>query len=199
MTTARLPVFLAMGTLAVVILGLVFFGFTSLDARQGGEIVIRDPRADATIVVSVIGAVATPGLYTLGPGARVHDALVAAGDLTGDADAAAVNPAAPLVDGQQLVIPTQIPLSRADPDATPAVASSGSRQESDSAFSATLINLNTASAAELETLPGIGPVLAAAIVADREAVGPYRSVDDLARVSGISTGIIEELRSLGTV
>jgi competence protein ComEA len=130
------------------------------------------------VVVDVVGAVAAPGVQRLPAGARVVDAVAAAGGATADADLARVNLARVLVDGEQIVVPRP-------GDPTPAQASQPT------AGSAT-VDLNTASLAELDTLPDVGPVLAQRIV-DRR---PYTSVDELDEVSGIGPTLLERLRPL---
>jgi competence protein ComEA len=151
------------------------------------------------IVVFVSGAVNAPGNYRLPPDARVGDALDAAGGFTGDAQTDAVNLAAPLRDGDHIDFPaidepTPTPTSTATPTATPPLtAGEGGGEGGDTGTK--LININTATQAELETLPGIGPAKAAAIIANR----PYASVDDLDRVPGIGPATIANLRPLVTV
>lgn len=136
------------------------------------------------IVVHVDGAVAAPGVYELGEGhARVTDAVAAAGGLVDGADTASVNLAGRVTDGQKVYIPRE-----GEQVAANASSSQGSGDASSSGASATpsgLVNINTASAEELDALPGVGPSTAAAIVEEREANGPFSSADDLMRVSGI--------------
>jgi competence protein ComEA len=155
----------------------------------------RPSPTPARLVVHVAGAVARPGVYTLAEGSRVNDAIEAAGGLTSRADEAALNLAAPLRDGQRLSIPAvgEAPspggiAGVAEPAATPPAGEPGA-----------LININTASAAELDALPGIGAVLAQRIIDDRQANGPYASVDDLERVRGIGPALLASLRPLVTV
>ncbi len=131
------------------------------------------------LYVHVLGAVATPGLYVLDPGARLVDALAAAGGTTDAADLAAVNLARVLEDGEQITVPTV----GAGPDAS-GVASSGDDR----------IDLNSADQAALETLPRIGPALAARIIAWREENGRFRSVDDLLAVPGIGEKLLAGIR-----
>ncbi len=137
----------------------------------------------ALLVVYVSGAVAAPDVYRLPAGARVIDALQAAGGLTEVADISALNLAAPVRDGEQVRVARM-----GETIALP---------ETESASS--LINLNRASAAELEELPGIGATLAARIVARRESQGPYRSVEELREVSGIGEKLFTQIAPLVTI
>ena len=134
----------------------------------------------APIFVHVLGQVERPGLYELREGARVFDAVAAAGGLTDAADPAGVNLARPVADGEQLLVP-------AVGEAPPAAAGAASDGR---------IDLNTADVAALDTLPRIGPAMAERIVEWREANGPIRSVDDLLAVSGIGAKTVEALRPL---
>lgn len=142
-----------------------------------------DAAADAAVYVHVSGAVAAPGLYVLDDGARVVDAVGAAGGFAADADEDAVNLARPLSDGEQLVVP----VVGAAPDDAAELAGDGR------------VNLNTADAAQLDTLPRIGPALAARIIQWREANGRFTSVEDLLAVSGFGDRMLEALRPLVTV
>jgi competence protein ComEA len=150
----------------------------------------------APVTVHVNGAVALPGLYTLPPGARLDDAIKAAGGLAPDADAAALNLAVRLADGSQVHVPAVgealLPTPTIVPTPVPPAADAGpdaARSLSVPAAGA-LINVNTATLAELEALPGIGPAKAQAIVDNR----PYASVDDLDRVPGIGAATLADLR-----
>ena len=139
------------------------------------------------LIVHVAGAVAAPGVYPLAPGSRVIAALDAAGGGTTDADLDGLNLAAPLADGQRVYVPVAgevDPATVADGAPPPAGALSGGASGP--------IDLNTATAAELETLPGVGPATAAAIVDDRTRNGPFATVDDLDRVSGIGPAKLEQ-------
>jgi competence protein ComEA len=144
----------------------------------------------ATIVVHVAGWVRRPGVYELHQGDRVIDAIDAAGGPRRGAQLDALNLAAILTDAQQVMVPRK---STADG----ATGSAGGG--TDAGVPAALINLNTATAEELETLPGIGPVLAASIVEHREQHGPFATVDDLLDVSGIGEQRLADLRDLVTV
>jgi competence protein ComEA len=169
------------------------------------------PLPTATAVrlrVYVSGAVATPQVVDLAAGARAVDAVAAAGGFAPKADQVVVNLAAPLADGQQLYVPAvgeapRLPSTAgaamtagtgAGPPgtgvsvgtgATGATGSSGTASGAASGGQGGLVNVNTATAAELDALPGVGPALAARIIAYREAHGPFQKVADLQQVSGI--------------
>ena len=160
------------------------------------------PATATPLVVHVVGAVATPGVVTLDPGARVQDALDAAGGADPDADLRAVNLARPVQDGEQIPVPLpgETMTTAAPPAAPPAVPSDAPSGGSSAAEPAGgLVNINTASAAELETLPGVGPVLAGRIVQWRTDNGTFLSVDDLGEVKGIGDKVLASLRPLVTV
>lgn len=166
-------------------------------------IVVQPLPLDATIVVDVRGGVATPGIARLPGNARVADAVAAAGGLTADADVSRINLAARLADGQRLTIPTGgQPIALGS---MPATTASGPPSgptpppQPTGTMSPKLVNLNTATAAELKSLPGIGDVLAGRIVEYREANGPFRTVDQLHEVRGVSAKLVENLRPLVTV
>jgi competence protein ComEA len=161
--------------------------------------------AIAAIVVDVVGAVRAPGVVSLPGDARVIDAIRAAGGETARADLARLNLAAKLADGARVAVPViGEPPPALDPAAVsgspdPATAS-GDPTGIDGATGASgPINVNTATAEQLEALPGIGPTLAAAIVQERERNGAFRSVDDLDRVPGIGAGRLAQLHDLVTV
>jgi competence protein ComEA len=143
-----------------------------------------------TVVVSVVGQVARPGLVTLPSGARVADAISAAGGILPAADPASVNLAAVVADGDQLSVGVPAP---AAPGAGPAAPAPGP------GAGGGLVDLNTAGVAELDALPGIGPVLAQRIVDHRTRQGPFGSVDELDDVPGIGPAIAAELAELVTV
>jgi competence protein ComEA len=143
----------------------------------------------ATLVVSVVGLVKHPGLVTLTTGARVADAIAAAGGLLPDADAASVNLAAVVSDGEQVAV--GVPASSS--------GSAGKGAGAASSGPASLLNLNTATAADLDGLPGIGPVLAQRIVDYRDQRGRFTAVDQLDDVPGIGPAIAARLVKLVTV
>jgi competence protein ComEA len=153
-------------------------------ARVGGGAGGTGPVAASRLVVHVVGAVRRAGLFRLPDGARVADAVARAGGPTRHADLAAVNLAAPLVDGQQVVVPRRAPPGTAGAEGAPA---SGSK-----------VSLAVATVEQLDELPGIGPVTAQKIVDWRTAHGPFASVEDLDDVPGIGPAKVEQLRDLVT-
>lgn len=154
---------------------------TDVDGLNAADAAAPVAVAAPGVHVHVLGAVRQPGVYRLPIGARAVDAVAAAGGLTDQADASGVNLAAVIDDGMQLVVPT--------------LRSDGARgavtQVADSR-----VNLNTATVAELEALPRIGPALASRIVAWRDTHGPFRRVDDLLSVSGIGQKTFTGLQPL---
>ncbi|WP_410050691.1 helix-hairpin-helix domain-containing protein [Actinomyces sp. MRS3W] len=156
------------------------------------------PEAEETgeLVIHVAGAVTTPGVVTLPAGSRVVDAIDAAGGALPDADTDQLNLARVLQDGEQVRVPHQGEDASTWEEQT-GVSGDGSRDTG--AGAGGRININTASATELETLPGIGPALAQRIVDYREEHGPFAAVDDLTEVSGIGAAKLEALRDEVTV
>lgn len=144
------------------------------------------PSPEVVLLVDVAGWVRHPGVYEFAQGARVIDAIDAAGGARPGALLQALNLAAPLVDGTQVLVPREGEQGIAPPAAAGAPAGG-------------LVNVNTATATELEELPGIGEVLAQRIVDHRTANGPFTSVDQLVDVSGIGDAILESIRELVTV
>lgn len=138
--------------------------------------------ASGEVVVHVAGAVSSPGVYTLPADSRVDDAVRAAG-ATADADLSQLNLAQKLADGQKITVPAA--------GETPAPADNAA--PSDSSQSGALININTATQEELETLPSIGEVRAQAIIAYREEHGGFRTTDELMEVSGIGEKIFADI------
>ncbi|CAJ1496088.1 ComEA family DNA-binding protein [[Mycobacterium] kokjensenii] len=163
------------------------------------------PPASDTVVVSVVGLVHKPGLATLSPGSRIADALTAAGGALDGADTIGLNLARPLVDGEQIVV------GLAPPDGPPVLGSSvgptapGPDAPHTGATPAAErpepkpgqpIDLNTATVEQLDALPGVGPVTAAAIVAWRDTHGRFTRVEQLGDVDGIGPARLEKLRAL---
>ncbi len=161
----------------------------SAKTRQADAEVSAD--ASETVAVHVDGAVQSPGLYTLPGGARVADAIEAAGGVTDSAETRAVNLADPLTDGTQIVVPTREEYEKGSYPQSQ-VGGSGSA----SGQAAGPVDINSADVALLDTLPGVGPSTAQKIVADRAANGPFASVADLARITGIGEKKIASLDGL---
>jgi len=154
--------------------------------QPGAPAVASPSSTPALLLVDVAGWVRRPGVYEFAEGARVIDAIEAAGGARPGAMLQSLNLAAPLVDGTQVLVPKE-------GEAPPPGAAWGS------SMAGGLVNVNTASAAELETLPGIGEVLAQRIIDHRTANGPFTSVDQLLDVSGIGESILGSIRDLVTV
>lgn len=144
------------------------------------------------ICVHIGGCVALPGVVSLEEGARVADAVEAAGGLTEDAAAEAVNLARVVEDGEQVIVPSTEQVRVASVVGESATAQAPSTQ--DSGASSGKVNLNTASSTELQTLSGIGASKAQKIIAYRESKGAFKSVDDLTKVSGIGEKTLESIR-----
>jgi len=160
-----------------------------------------------SVTVHVAGAVVKPGVYLLKPGARVIDAVSAAGGLTKDADAAAVNLALPLNDAEQVFLPVKGARTRvtvAPVRKRPAsVGSPSSTAQTSTSFPATSagtgtesgkVNINTATALQLEDLPSVGPSTARAIKSYREKNGPFAKAEDLLKVPGIGAGKLAAMK-----
>ena len=143
------------------------------------------------LVVHVAGAVSAPGVHELRPGSRVADAIAAAGGLTPDADASRINLAAPVADGERVYV---LALGEQEAPVAAGSAPAGSGGEATGP-----VNLNTADAELLDSLPGVGPATAAAIIEHRARVGPFTSIDQLLDVPGIGDAKLEALRDLVTV
>lgn len=191
MQTLKSILYMAAGVLFGLFVALLIW-VVSRNPR-GQAVTLRPVPTEKPIIVHVTGAVPRPGVYALGQGSRVQDAISAAGGFLADAEKSGINLARALEDGEQLVIPyaegaspvigTEIPpLVLTEP-------SSGSE----------LININTASQAELETLPGIGATTAQRIIEYREQNGPFVSTEDIINVAGIGSGTYERIKDLITV
>ena len=182
----------------VVVLGLALLGVLALAgtrlARTGTAAtparaaplgaLKATPAPRGRLFVDVVGAVRRAGLYRLHEGDRVFDAVARAGGATAGADLSAVNLAAPLVDGTQVVVPA---LATAGGATAPSIVPPPAK-----------VSLGSATAEQLDTLPGVGPVTAQKIIDWRTTHGPFRSVDALDDVPGIGPARIEQLRDLVT-
>jgi competence protein ComEA len=167
-------------------------------APSGQPIQLSPPPSPPPLLLQVSGAVAQPGVYQLPPGARAQDLIAAAGGLLPQADEQALNLVAPLQDGQRLIVPFR-PTPRPTPDPSqPAPSGPGGGPTPTTEIQYPL-NVNTASQAELESLPGVGPVTAQNIIAYRQAHGPFQALEDLDRVPGIGPVTLEKLAPWVTV
>jgi competence protein ComEA len=176
---------LAAVVLAVVVIGVRGMGGGGSGAPPAATLPVQPTAVPGTaggqVTVHVAGAVAHPGVYRLRRGERVDDAVRRAGGPARRADLSAVNLAAVVEDGRQVLVPTRAPAGSA-PGATPAK-----------------VNLNTATPEQLDTLAGVGPATAAKILAFREQHGGFGSVEELGDVPGIGDVRLEALRDLVTV
>ncbi len=170
----------------------------SAHGHQGNGRLLSEPTEDAAppaprlLRVHVAGAVLAPGVYELPEGSRVLDALQAAGGPGPDASPHALNLAARLVDGERIWVPTAREL------AVPAAVGSGAPTRAGPTATSP-VNINTAGSAELQSLPGIGPVLAERIIQYRRQHGPFTAVEELKNVSGIGEKRFNDLKHLVTV
>lgn len=159
--------------------------------------------AGGELVVHVAGAVAAPGLVRIPAGARVADAVSGAGGATGEADLTRVNLAAPMTDGSMVVIPAKgdpaVPLGPSGAVGAEQPAGSAGSSAAGTSGGETAVNLNTAGETELQTLPRVGPVLAARIVAWRAEHGPFQRPEDLDAVPGIGEAMLAALLPLVAV
>lgn len=162
------------------------------DGEGAGEDAEADP-AGTIIFVHVLGAVSRPGLFELHEGARVMDAVAAAGGLLDTADPGGVNLARVISDGEQLYVTA---VGEVVPGVPPPGAPGAAAPQAGGGTGTSVVNLNTATVADLETLPRIGPTLAQRIIDYRDANGRFGSIDDLRNVSGIGEKTFDGLKDL---
>ncbi|MBN1658471.1 MAG: ComEA family DNA-binding protein [Anaerolineae bacterium] len=200
--TDRIRAILLFGLVVVALAGAAWFqvrrtptqSILLSPATAGSETATPFPTSTPSpLRIYVSGAVRHPEVYILQPGAIVKDALLAAGGASDDADLDRINLAAPVGDGQHVHVPRygEAAVTALPSDPYGSRAAPGGVGER--------VNINTATQAELETLPGIGPSLAARIVAHREAHGPFAAPEDVTEVSGIGPAIFEKIRDLITI
>jgi len=167
---------------------------TGADAAAAAGTFSQAPEATAsaapTLFVHVLGAVRTPGVFDLPAGSRVMDAVAHAGGLLETADPAGVNLARVLVDGEQLYVPQ---VGESPPEAVAAAGGAGA-----AGVPGAMVNINTGSLSDLETLPHVGPVMAQRIIDYRAANGRFTSVEDLRNVTGVGEKTFEALKDLVT-
>jgi competence protein ComEA len=168
---------------------------TASEPTAAAPLELVTPAKPDTLVVHVVGAVRRPGLYRLREGQRVADAVARAGGASRRADLAAVNLAAPLVDGTQVLVPVRVAIAApGGPAAGAGVAAGGATASAPQPKA----SLATATLEQLDELPGVGPVTAQKIIDYRTEHGPFASVDDLDAVPGIGPATVENLRDLVT-
>jgi competence protein ComEA len=160
-----------------VLVGLLVAGMVMLASvpPAGETITLLPAPTEVPLTVNITGAVTNPGVYLLARGSRVNDALEAAGGLLAEADTSNLNLAALVEDGQELHIPALIP-------------------GMEIGGTTLLININTATQAELENLPGIGPTLASNIIQYRQQYGSFTLIEDIKSVPGIGDAIFEQIK-----
>ncbi len=176
-----------------VLFGLFIAVLVWVVARNpsGQAVTLRPVPTEKPLVVHITGAVPRPGVYALAQGSRVQDVISAAGGFLAEAEKTGINLARALEDGEQLDIPYMEGASPVILDALPAATEASS--------SAELININFASQAELESLPGIGPTTAQKIIQYREENGSFLTIEDIINVPGIGPGTYERIKDLITV
>jgi competence protein ComEA len=176
-------------------------GAAEATPSDGSTAVVSTSTTAPALIVQAAGAVAEPGVYELPAGSRIVDLVDEAGGLSSEADRQRINLAAPVADGERVWIPAR------GEDRAPDViaggssgggapASTGSAAPPDAAAPDEPIDLNAATAEQLDTLPGVGPATASAILSHRETNGPFTSVDELLDVRGIGEAKLEQLRPL---
>lgn len=179
--------------IAGILFGLFVAAVVWVVARNpsGESVTLRPVPTEKPIVVQISGAVPRPGVYALPKGARVQDLISAAGGFLAEAEKETINLARSLEDGERLDIAYVEGFSPVIPTPQEAVIASTSDTN--------LININTASSFELDTLPGIGPTTAGKIIDYREKNGPFTSTESIVNVSGIGPATYERIKDLITV
>ena len=185
----------ALYVLLGVMAGFVLAGVLVFVSRapEGEPIILEPAPTKAPLAVHVIGAVPRPGLYEFAEGARVQDAIDAAGGLLASANVDSLNLAELLEDSQQLNIPYQE--GAAPTEVSDTVVLPSSTQESTPDPDVVLVNINTATLEELDTLPGVGPTTAQKII-DYRTNTPFSTIEDIMKVSGIGPSIFENMKLL---
>ncbi|MDG2496758.1 MAG: ComEA family DNA-binding protein [Aquiluna sp.] len=169
----RKQLYFALGLVALLF-GVLLSNTSSPKPEQAVESSGGSFTVSGEIFVHVVGEVSQPGLYELDYGSRVRDVVAAAGGFTSDAVESSVNLARLVYDGEQVVILAESQMATAESDG--------------------FISLNRATSSQLETLPGIGPALAGRILAYRDEIGSFASVDQLLEVTGIGSKLFEQLK-----
>lgn len=175
----------ALALVVALIVGVRHLGDSDRQSKQLVHAQVEPLREESApkLVVHVVGAVRRPGLYRLSDRSRIADAVTRAGGPTRKADLSAVNLAAPVADGVQVVVPARAPPDKVGGEPPP----SGHQGP---------VHLNTASLEELDALPGVGPVTAQKILDYREQHGAFASIDELDAIPGIGPARLEQLREV---
>jgi competence protein ComEA len=210
---ARARWFLAAGAVALLVAGAGVAGYALLRPPDAPATELLLPRAGegpgagapppsgassttaapAELVVHAAGAVAVPGVHRLPVGSRVGDLLAAAGGPTGEADLDRVNLAAALADGERIWFPR---VGEQEPSVVAGERAAPAEPGAPGVGAGGLVDINQATTEELDTLPGVGPATASAIIEHRERNGPFRTVEDLLAVPGIGDAKLAQLRDL---
>ncbi len=193
MGQVRLPLLVGMTAFALLLAGMIVAGAagalsapsftveTTGDAQNEGA----QAPASASVFVHVAGAVRVQGLYELAAGSRVQQAIDAAGGFSEDAASEALNLARVVSDGEQIVVPRIASEQEGAEEGGSPASGAALQGQADGAVIGGKVNINTATADQLQTLDGIGPATAQRIIDDRDANGPFQTIEDLKRVSGI--------------
>jgi len=181
-----------------LVIGLLATGLILLVSGppRGESIKLLPPPTPPPLVVHVVGAVTQPGVYSLPPGSHVQDGVEAAGGLLPEANPQAVNLAALAQDGERIFIPTRVPLA---PTSLPGGTPAATNATPPSPIPGGLININTATLEELDSLPGIGPVTAQKIIDYRQNNGLFTRIEDLMDVQDIGPATLAKIKDLITV
>lgn len=179
----------------IVLIGALLFSLNRPvreERKEEPSIVIEEEPRNVKVAVHIGGAVRNPGLYYIPANSRVADAIQTAGGPTSDADLDAINLASKITDGSKVIVPSKVKVSNISSSLSNSLegASTGINSSNKK------ININTATAKELEELPGIGPALAGRIVSYRETNGPFKSIEEIKKVSGIGEKKFEAIKDL---
>ena len=187
--------------LAGILIGFILAGAVFVVTRvpAGKPIILEPPPTKVPIEVQVIGGVVRPGVYSLAEGSRVQDAVDAAGGLLADTDASSVNLAARLQDGQQVQIPGGQAQAAPTQGASAFTVIQTPRPTATPGSQGDLIDINTATLAQLQSLPNIGPTTAQNIINYRNQHGPFSTIEDIMNVPGVGPATFDQIQDLITV
>ncbi|MBC7319612.1 ComEA family DNA-binding protein [bacterium] len=177
----------------IILIGALLFSLNRPireESKEPSIVIEEEDTSRVKVAVHIGGAVRNPGLYYIPADSRVADAIQIAGGPTSDADLDAINLASKVSDGSKILVPSKVK------DLGASSGSNASIEETSVSSISKKININTATAEELEELPGIGPTLANRIVSYREKNGPFKSIEDLMKVSGIGEKRFESIKDL---